>query len=66
MVIVELCCDHPDCIRLRRVIKQASDVVQAKKMIVTGQVRCPLHGTRTDPIVIGRTDSGQPDPPGGT
>jgi hypothetical protein len=58
MVIVELCCDHPDCTKERRVIKKAPDIVGAKRMIDAGEVCCPIHGTRTDPLVFGRPEAG--------
>lgn len=54
MVIVELCCDHSDCVRLNRVLATVSDIVQARQVIEAGGVRCPLHGVRADPIVVGR------------
>ncbi len=65
MVSVELLCDHPDCIRDRRILTTASDLVQARKLIRTRDVRCPVHGVREDPVMVGRTDSGHPRPPDG-
>ncbi|HEX8794310.1 MAG TPA: hypothetical protein VF765_25375 [Polyangiaceae bacterium] len=53
-VFVELLCDHPGCaLKDRRVLNTAGDVVEARAMTVGGQVRCPVHGVRADPIIIG-------------
>lgn len=54
MVIVELCCDHPECARRNRVLRTVPDFVQARMLIDASQVRCPVHGVRTDPLVVGR------------
>ncbi len=56
MPVVELYCDHPECSKDHPVLKTASDVVAAQKLIDAGDVRCPLHGVRTEPILVGRHD----------
>ncbi len=54
-VFIELLCDHPGCAsKDRRVLRTASDVIEARRLSDGGQVRCPVHGVRKDPVVVGR------------
>jgi hypothetical protein len=54
-VFVELLCDHPGCASKNpRVLKTACDITEAHSMAIGGQVRCPVHGVRTDPVVVDR------------
>lgn len=42
-------------------LKEAPDIPQAHRLIMLGDVRCPVHGVRVDPVMLGRRDDSGSD-----